>query len=95
MLFGGRIVPTVLYIEALMKDQPIEGFFHGKKVWAHLSMDQLRKSECLCLNCANLKPGEPDNCSIAQSFFEICVRENVALAVTRCPLWKSKLSLGK
>ena len=57
----------------------------------HLSRaEYIRRAECLCLNCGNLKPGQPDNCQIAQALFEVCVRENVALAVTRCPIWKTK-----
>ncbi len=73
-----------------MSDKPVKGVFHGKEAWANPMMDNLRKDECLCLNCGNLKPNQPDNCPIAQYFFEICVKENVALAVTRCPLWKPK-----
>ena len=73
-------------------DKPVKVISHGKEAWAHPLMDNLRQRECLCLNCANLKPGQPDNCQIAQSYFAGCVKENVALAVTRCPLWKPKES---
>lgn len=73
-----------------MREQPVKMESYGKKVWANPTTESLRRSECLCLNCANLKPGQPDNCHIAQSLYEICVKENIALAVTRCPLWKPK-----
>ena len=62
---------------------------YGKEVWVNPTTESLRKEECLCLNCAKLKPG-PENCRIAQSFYEICVKENIALAVTRCPIFAPK-----
>ena len=73
-----------------MKDEPVKAIFFGKEVFVHPMMEKLRESECLCLNCSSLKPAKPDNCHIAQSLYEICLRENVALAITRCPLWRSK-----
>ena len=74
-----------------MNTRPVEAVFHGKRAWAHPIMDSLRREECLCLNCDNLKPGQSDNCHIAQTFYEVCVKENVALAVTRCPFWEPKI----
>lgn len=73
-----------------MKEQPRQETHYGKDVWVNPTTESLRRSECLCLNCDNLKPGQPDNCHIAQAFYQICVQDNVALAVTRCPLWKPK-----
>lgn len=73
-----------------MNGKPVKGRFFGKPVWVNPLMESHREKECLCFNCDNLKPDQADNCPIAQSFFEICFKENVALAVTRCPLWKPK-----
>lgn len=72
-----------------MEGKPILLEKYGKMVWTNEMMDELRKKECLCLNCGNLKP-DPDNCSIAQALYQISVKENVAMAITRCPVWKSK-----
>lgn len=73
-----------------MDGKPVRGIFSGKPVWVNPVTEKLREKECLCFNCGNFKPDQPDNCHIAQAFFEICVKENVALAITRCPLWKPK-----
>jgi hypothetical protein len=73
-----------------MKEQPKQETHYGHEVWVNPTTESLRRSECLCLNCGNLKPGQPDNCHIAQTFYQVCVQNNVALAVTRCPLWKPK-----
>ena len=73
-----------------MKEQPKQELHYGSMVWVNPATETLRRTECLCLNCSNLKPGQPDNCHIAQAFYSVCVEENVALAVTRCPLWKSR-----
>lgn len=75
-----------------MKEQPKKEAHYGQKVWVNPITEALRKSECLCLNCGNLKPGQPDNCPIAQLFYEICVTNNVAIATTRCFIWKPKAS---
>lgn len=73
-----------------MREQPRKEVHYGHEVYVNPTTESLRRAECLCLNCSNLKPGQPDNCHIAQAFYQVCVKENVALAVTRCPLWKPK-----
>ena len=81
---------TVLLIGMNMNGKPVKSIFFGKPVWVNLFMESFRQRECLCFSCVNLRPNMSDNCQIAQSFYEICVKEDVALAVTRCPLWRSK-----
>lgn len=73
-----------------MKENPKRETYYGQEVWVNPMTEPLRKNECLCLNCGNLKPGKEDNCRIAQAFYEICVKENIALIVTRCPIWVNK-----
>jgi hypothetical protein len=73
-----------------MQERPRQETHYGREVWVNPVTESLRPTECLCMNCNNLKPGQPDNCPIAQSLYEICVREGVALAITRCPIWKPK-----
>ncbi len=73
-----------------MKEQPKQEVHHGHEVWVNPTIESLRRTECLCLNCDKLDPGEPDSCSIATAFYKICVKTDVALAVTRCPFFDLK-----
>ncbi len=73
-----------------MQAQPKQEIHYGEQVWVNPTTESLRRTECLCLNCDNLKPGRSDNCHMAKAFYQVCVEENVALAVTRCRLWKPK-----
>lgn len=75
-----------------MKKQPKKEIYYGQKVWVNPTTESIRKEECLCLNCGSLKPGQSDNCPIAQSLYEVCVDRNVAIAITRCPVWKPRNS---
>lgn len=72
-----------------MKKQPKKEIHFGAEVWVNPTTELLRPKECLCLNCGNFNPGQPDHCAIAQAFYEICLKEGVALMVTRCLLWCS------
>ena len=56
---------------------------YGVDVWCNEDTDNLRKEQCLCLNC-----GISGACSVSSEFYEICKRDNVALMVTRCPAWE-------
>ena len=76
-----------------MQKKPKEEVHYGETVWVNPTTENLRRDECLCFNCDNMKPGEPDHCHIASAFYEVCKRENVALIVARCPLWKPKTAL--
>ena len=73
-----------------MKEQPVSEKYHGATVSVNPTMESMRKDECLCLHCDNLKPGQPNHCPIASQLYQVCVRENVALILTRCPVWKPK-----
>jgi len=57
-----------------------------EKIWANTRMDDLRKEECLCLNC-DRQNDEPaySSCPVAQKIYEtICVEHNMAMAITKC-----------
>lgn len=60
---------------------------YGKKVWEISKIDQIRRDNCMCLHCLKLKPGEKENCQIAQKLFEICQKHGNAMIVTRCEEW--------
>ncbi len=73
-----------------MKELPKKEKHYNQEVFVNPTTESLRRTECLCLNCDDLKPGQTGNCPIAQLFYQICVKENIALTVTRCPNWKLK-----
>jgi hypothetical protein len=62
------------------------------EVWVNPTTESLRKDECLCLNCAKCRPGQPYHCPIAQALFDVCKKGKIALAVTRCPEWEEAAS---
>ena len=67
-----------------MKQPPVLVERYGKDVWSNAEMDALRKTECLCMNCWNF-----GDCETAMRLYELCKQFNLALAVTRCPEWKT------
>ena len=58
---------------------------YGSDVWTNVAMDDLRKQHCLCLNCNGIR-----ECGVANSLYEICKEENLAVCVTRCPSWSAE-----
>ncbi len=75
-----------------MEDRPELRPYHGEMVWTNANTEAIRKKECLCHNCDNLKPDQPDNCTKAEALYQIIKRENLALMITRCPTWERKKS---
>lgn len=73
-----------------MKVQPVQEEHFGVLVWVNPTLEAIRHDECLCWNCALLKPEQPDNCSIAQRLYELCCETHIATPVTRCPVWQLK-----
>lgn len=56
-----------------------------KNVWANIEMDELRRKECLCLNCDRKNERIPyKSCGVANKLFHICTDSNMAMAITRC-----------
>ena len=75
-----------------MEEYPTKEKHHGKEVWVNPTTESIRKEECLCFNCNLLKPDQQDNCFIAKLLYEACAQNDIALMVTRCPLWESELT---
>lgn len=73
-----------------MKCPPEQEVHYNKQVWVNPTTESIRRSECLCWNCDNLKPDRPGNCPKASALFKVITKENLALIVTRCPDWKPK-----
>jgi hypothetical protein len=63
---------------------------YGKQVWENQDTEAMRRGNCLCHLCDNMKPGEPDHCRIASRFFEICQEHGTAFILTRCDSWAEK-----
>jgi len=53
---------------------------YGVSVWVNPKTEMIRKRECLCLNCISMS-----KCKVAKKLYAICVDDNLAMAVTRCP----------
>jgi hypothetical protein len=72
-----------------MREHPRKETHYNQEVWVNPTVEALRESECLCLDCKSFKPNQPDNCPTAQSLYEICEEKGgMALIITRCPGWK-------
>lgn len=56
---------------------------YDNMVYVNTMTEPLRRSECLCLNCAGMK-----DCEYAKAFYESCIKGNIALMVTRCPVYE-------
>ena len=67
-----------------MKNQPVLEEHYKTMVYTNTEMDELRREECLCINCSNV------HCKIAHDLYSTCKQFNVALMVTRCPNFTSK-----
>lgn len=73
-----------------MKEKPIKEVHFGREVFVNPTVESIRENECLCTNCGNFKPNQPDNCPLAQAFYQICVKGGNAFAMARCEIWKPK-----
>jgi hypothetical protein len=61
------------------------GRYFGKVVHVSTELERLRETDCLCLNCRAM-----GSCPIAKTLYQICKRENLALGVSRCPIFQRK-----
>jgi len=68
---------------------------YGNDVHEHPETDELRKTQCLCLNCSKLKPGAINNCAAAQAGFELCLKYHLAYMMTRCHEFDDKNASGE
>lgn len=61
---------------------------HGAEVFVFSELKGKHREHCLCFQCKFFKPGEPDNCPIAQATFENCVKYNTVTPVYECPVYE-------
>lgn len=49
------------------------------------------RANCLCFQgCENFHPGERNNCPLAKTLYEFCVRNGMVTPVWECPEYKTK-----
>ena len=64
---------------------------YGKTVLTHPIMDALRRTQCLCLNCARLNVTDKKrNCPLAQGVYEMIEKYPSAFMCTRCAMFTPK-----
>ena len=63
---------------------------HGVEVAVQVQLRGKHREHCLCWGCEKLKPGEADNCEIAQGLYEHCVKHNLVTPVYECPEFQEK-----
>ena len=88
-IFGEHAAEDVAFLLAELdrgpEKQPIRQERHfGCDVWVNPNTEALRETECLCLNCGVMK-----SCQIAKKLFKLCIKEHLAMAITRCFYWTS------
>lgn len=60
------------------------------QVFARSETIGLHRMFCLCWQkCQSFKPGQPDNCPIAQKLYLICVEHSLTTPVFECPVYKA------
>lgn len=59
---------------------------HGQRVSVQYHLQGKHRAHCLCFQgCQRFKPGQPDNCEIAQATYENCVKFGTVTPVYECP----------
>ena len=62
---------------------------HGVEVNVIAAQKGNHRNICLCFqNCKFFKPGQPDNCEIAQANYELCVKFNTVQPMLECPKYE-------
>jgi len=71
------------------KKKTTKYFHHDCEVSTFVEMKGRHREFCLCHNfCKHFKPGEPDNCEIAEKNFALCVEHCVTTPVIECPMYE-------
>jgi hypothetical protein len=63
---------------------------HGVEVSVISELKGKHRQMCLCYACRFFKPGQPDNCDIAEANYAVCVKYNVVTPVWECPKYEPK-----
>ena len=64
---------------------------HGVEVSVFSHLKGTHRSACLCFSgCKRFRPGEPDNCQIADANYRLCVEYNIVAPVGECPKYEAQ-----
>ena len=58
---------------------------HGNVVAVRRTLRGRHWDHCLCSGCAKFRPDTPENCEIAQSTYENCVKYGITTPMWECP----------
>ena len=61
---------------------------HGQRVWVRKDLLGRHRDFCLCHSCAKFMPNQDDNCVLAQTNYEFCVRTGLVTPVWECPVFE-------
>lgn len=61
---------------------------HGKQVWVREALKGTHREHNLCYTCVKLKPGEPDNCKIAEAILKNCKEFHIVTPTYECPAFE-------
>jgi len=62
---------------------------HGRQVAVFKEQQGKHREHCLCFaNCLKFKPGQKDNCPIAQATYDNCVKFGTTTPVFECPQYE-------
>lgn len=63
----------------------VKYFHHGVEVFTFEEIKGKHSIYCLCYaNCAHFKPGQLDNCEIAEANFKLCLKYHITTPVFEC-----------
>lgn len=81
---------TVKILQQLPINVEIKRFMHhGNLVYGMIDVAGTHRDSCLCYAaCLNFKPGQPDNCPIAQELYELNVKHGIVTPVYECPAYE-------
>lgn len=56
------------------------------QIWANTETDELRRKNCLCMNCERKNDSPPySSCHVARKIFEeVSKKHHMAMTITRC-----------
>lgn len=75
-----------------MSNQFVQYDHHGTRVWVRDALKGQHRSHCLCYSCTKFKPGQPDNCPLAQGLYDLCVKNDMVTPVWECPQFVEDVS---
>lgn len=73
--------------------RPVERYVHHPQYGPVTVLSEVKgkhRDHCLCYNgCVHFKPGQPNNCHIAEAVFANCVKYGLVTPVYECPVYET------